>query len=231
MNKIVSRYQSLSVPARLATGLIAAPVGLTLALTTSLVPLALIAAVTESPTTTATNDSITKPTDEPVITAQPDSKAASEPENTENKESTEISKVEPQQIAEAEAAKKAAAALEAAKVEGLELQAQAAATFNAGDPYGARTLYEQSLETFQVEGLDAEADVIQAELDRVVAEITRLETPAPAPAPAPVVTDSNSGYVAGSCKALKAQGLGPFYRGDPNYTARRDRDNDGIACE
>lgn len=68
MNKIVSRYQSLSVPTRLAVGLIAAPAGLTLALTTSLVPLTLIAAVTESPTTTATNDSITQPTDEPVIT-------------------------------------------------------------------------------------------------------------------------------------------------------------------
>lgn len=73
--------------------------------------------------------------------------------------------------------------------------------------------------------------MIQAELDTVTAEITRLETPAPEPEPAPVVTDGNSGYVAGSCKALKAQGLGPFYPGDPNYTSKRDRDNDGIACE
>jgi micrococcal nuclease len=42
-----------------------------------------------------------------------------------------------------------------------------------------------------------------------------------------------SGYIAGSCKSLKAQGLGPFYksRGDANYTTARDRDGDGIACE
>jgi micrococcal nuclease len=42
------------------------------------------------------------------------------------------------------------------------------------------------------------------------------------------------GYVSGTCKALKAQGIyGPFYRdqGDPNYRPERDRDKDGIACE
>lgn len=46
-------------------------------------------------------------------------------------------------------------------------------------------------------------------------------------------TTPKSGYIAGSCKLLKAQGLGPFYksRGDANYTTARDRDGDGIACE
>lgn len=42
------------------------------------------------------------------------------------------------------------------------------------------------------------------------------------------------GFVPGTCTALAAQGIyGPFYRSqnDPNYTAARDRDNDGIACE
>ncbi len=42
------------------------------------------------------------------------------------------------------------------------------------------------------------------------------------------------GYIPGTCKALKKQGIyGPFYRdqGDPNYTPERDRDRDGIACE
>lgn len=66
-------------------------------------------------------------------------------------------------------------------------------------------------------------------------------TPAPAPAPRPVYTApapqptpapaTGGGYIAGSCKDLKALGLGNFRRGDPNYTATRDRDNDGIACE
>ena len=54
---------------------------------------------------------------------------------------------------------------------------------------------------------------------------TTCATPAP---------KNNIGYIPGTCKALKAQGIiGPFYRdqGDPNYTLARDRDRDGIACE
>jgi Excalibur calcium-binding domain len=44
-------------------------------------------------------------------------------------------------------------------------------------------------------------------------------------------TEPNSTFIPGTCKELKAQGLGPFYKGDPNYTSKRDRDKDGIACE
>ena len=40
-----------------------------------------------------------------------------------------------------------------------------------------------------------------------------------------------SGYVAGTCKQLRAMGLSDFRPGDPNYTSKRDRDHDGIACE
>ena len=52
------------------------------------------------------------------------------------------------------------------------------------------------------------------------------------PTPSPVANDQG-GYIAGTCKQLKAQGLGPFYQSqnDPNYTAARDRDQDGIACD
>ena len=51
--------------------------------------------------------------------------------------------------------------------------------------------------------------------------------------PSPAAAQSKGGYVAGTCKQLKAQGLGPFYQSqnDPNYTSARDRDRDGIACE
>lgn len=38
-------------------------------------------------------------------------------------------------------------------------------------------------------------------------------------------------YIVGSCKYLKSLGLSRFTPGDPNYTSRRDRDNDGVACE
>lgn len=47
----------------------------------------------------------------------------------------------------------------------------------------------------------------------------------------PEPISNNIGFIGGSCKDLKAQGLGPFYPGDANYTSKRDRDNDGIACE
>ena len=55
-----------------------------------------------------------------MISAQPDPEAVAETENTENEVAATVNEAEPQQIAEAEAAKEAAAALEAAKVEGLE---------------------------------------------------------------------------------------------------------------
>jgi Excalibur calcium-binding domain len=45
------------------------------------------------------------------------------------------------------------------------------------------------------------------------------------------VRESASGYVPGTCKALRRMGLSRFTPGDPNYTSARDRDHDGIACE
>jgi len=59
-------------------------------------------------------------------------------------------------------------------------------------------------------------------------------TPAPAPRPQPDRGSGGGGggYIAGSCKKLREQyGIGNFRPGNPNYTAGRDRDNDGIACE
>jgi hypothetical protein len=47
----------------------------------------------------------------------------------------------------------------------------------------------------------------------------------------PQTSDSGSGYVSGTCKALRRMGLSRFTPGDPNYTSTRDRDGDGIACE
>ena len=44
-------------------------------------------------------------------------------------------------------------------------------------------------------------------------------------------SNDNGRYIAGSCKYLKSLGLSRFTPGDPNYTSRRDRDNDGVACE
>jgi micrococcal nuclease len=63
-------------------------------------------------------------------------------------------------------------------------------------------------------------------------------TPQPSSTPSspPAVTipagvPDASGFIEGSCASLKALGIGNFKPGDPNYTAKRDGDNDGIACE
>ena len=47
----------------------------------------------------------------------------------------------------------------------------------------------------------------------------------------PASNSSGRGYVSGSCKYLRSLGLSRFTPGDANYTRRRDRDGDGVACE
>lgn len=34
-----------------------------------------------------------------------------------------------------------------------------------------------------------------------------------------------------SCAAARAAGAAPVYRGDPGYSLKLDRDNDGVGCE
>ncbi|MBE9031813.1 excalibur calcium-binding domain-containing protein [filamentous cyanobacterium LEGE 11480] len=59
-----------------------------------------------------------------------------------------------------------------------------------------------------------------------IAAITALLLPAVA-----IAATNPPFFVEGTCKELNKQGWGNFPEGDPNYTAKRDRDNDGIACE
>lgn len=90
---------------------------------------------------------------------------------------------------------------------------------------------------------EAGARLVALQLPKV--EIRKSPTPtdkpatdkpaSPAPTPEPteeaVQPDTPSGYIEGNCGDLAARGLSRFRPGDPNYTARRDRDGDGIACE
>ncbi len=47
-----------------------------------------------------------------------------------------------------------------------------------------------------------------------------------------IVEPQGDRYVSGTCKDLKANGVGSnFTPGDANYTSARDRDSDGVACE
>ena len=54
------------------------------------------------------------------------------------------------------------------------------------------------------------------------------EEPA-APAPAPEPTPAHVHF--SSCKQAREAGAAPLYRGDPGYSSKLDRDNDGVACE
>lgn len=45
------------------------------------------------------------------------------------------------------------------------------------------------------------------------------------------VSNNGRGYIAGTCKYLRSLGMSRFRPGDPNYTRKRDRDRDGVACE
>jgi tetratricopeptide (TPR) repeat protein len=59
----------------------------------------------------------------------------------------------------------------------------------------------------------------------------RQPTPQPTPQAVEAEAAEPTGYIDGNCGDLAAMGLSRFRPGDPNYTARRDRDGDGIACE
>ncbi len=60
-------------------------------------------------------------------------------------------------------------------------------------------------------------------------------TPKPAPRPRPAVVapapSAGSGASYANCSAARAAGVTPLHRGEPGYSAKLDRDGDGIACE
>ena len=84
-------------------------------------------------------------------------------------------------------------------------------------------------EIADVEPESVEEPVAEADVEPEPQYFVEDVEPEPYVAPEPV--DDGIGFVSGTCGELKARGLGPFYPGDANYTNRRDRDNDGVACE
>jgi micrococcal nuclease len=59
-------------------------------------------------------------------------------------------------------------------------------------------------------------------------------TPKPAPKPRPAVAapaPAVSGASYPNCAAARAAGVAPLHRGEPGYSAKLDRDGDGVACE
>lgn len=59
----------------------------------------------------------------------------------------------------------------------------------------------------------------------------REQAPAPGPAPAPAPAPSGAGVSYANCAAARAAGAAPIMRGEPGYSSKLDRDNDGVACE
>lgn len=103
----------------------------------------------------------------------------------------------------------------------------------------AESAYIYSSEPTEVIEADSAIDVEQPEVTpEPQIEPTGIEPepepyiePEPEAYAEPEPVNTGIAYVAGNCSDLKAQGLGPFYPGDANYTSKRDRDKDGIACE
>jgi micrococcal nuclease len=58
-------------------------------------------------------------------------------------------------------------------------------------------------------------------------------TPKPKPAPRPAVAAPAPAVGASypNCAAARAAGVAPLHRGEPGYSAKLDRDGDGVACE
>ena len=73
--------------------------------------------------------------------------------------------------------------------------------------------------------------VVSRPTKTVSTSANRVSSTSPSEVRSKPVSNSGRGYIAGSCKYLKSLGLSRFTPGDPNYTSRRDRDGDGVACE
>ena len=87
--------------------------------------------------------------------------------------------------------------------------------------------------TVPPEAIAAAAAAQAAEDARVAQELADAQARAAADAyvPPPPVGSSGSGLAFASCAAARAAGAAPLYRGEPGYSSRLDRDNDGTACE
>ena len=91
--------------------------------------------------------------------------------------------------------------------------------------------------TVPPEAIAAAAAAQAAEDARVAQEQADAQARAAADAyvPPPVSSSgsgsSGSGLAFASCAAARAAGAAPLYRGEPGYSSRLDRDNDGTACE
>lgn len=83
--------------------------------------------------------------------------------------------------------------------------------------------------TYALEQIEAIEQIEAARIAEAAARQRQLEEQS---IQAVIEEPSQGGYVSGTCKDLRSRGVGSnFTPGDPNYTARRDRDQDGIACE
>jgi len=90
---------------------------------------------------------------------------------------------------------------------------------------------------------DATQALVQTPAPIVIAPVpTRSSSTPKTTAPTPSKANSSTqktttpapakgGFIAGTCKSLNEKGLGNFRPGDPNYTAGRDGNKDGVACE
>lgn len=97
----------------------------------------------------------------------------------------------------------------------------------------AKRLFTRQQNTQQAQNTESRLVALQAFRAQSQPSSPPPASPAPQPTPSVEATapSSPTGYIEGTCGDLAAMGLSRFRPGDPNYTSRRDRDGDGIACE
>ena len=69
---------------------------------------------------------------------------------------------------------------------------------------------------------------------RILSNCSAPEADSPETAPAPQAAPSQtapSSTTYANCTQARAAGAAPLYRGQPGYSAKLDRDGDGVACE
>ncbi|MEV6426173.1 excalibur calcium-binding domain-containing protein [Nocardia sp. NPDC051463] len=68
----------------------------------------------------------------------------------------------------------------------------------------------------------------------IIAPVPPVAAPAPAAPPATALgptTPAPPSVYYPNCAAARAAGAAPLRRGEPGYSSKLDRDNDGVACE
>ena len=78
--------------------------------------------------------------------------------------------------------------------------------------------------------IEAQADTVEAALSILLTASEHPTEPARVAEPAPLAAPASVSWFP-NCTAARAAGYSRMHRGEPGYSAKLDRDGDGVACE